>query len=500
MFNSKRGYAFGLILVLSLGALLRLYHLSTVPTELCADEIALYDSVASIVKTGHDLDGTLQPFLYQSFTRNPPVYAVAGYMSTVLLGKSVFAWRLPAAIFGLFAILLIYWIAFEVTGRRYAAFLAALLLAIQPLFIQFSRIGWEPASELPFLLGGLLLLLHAFKNPKGDGTLSPVQLLVATILLATTAYTYMAGLFYATTLAGGLIILNCRVLREGRNAWSVVACAALYFLFVAPACYMLFLEPTTSSRIHDLSTFGHGLSLASMRTFLWNYGAHFNWSYMVATGDPVPGITWRYLNGFGAFYWWTAPLAMLGIVGLFSFVRPSWLSTWCGMWLLIYPLGGALTNEGAGGVPNAPRTLAGAPIECILAAVGSVVIVDFLQRTRWPRKRVLASFCLLVTALSAQSCWSFATFYFTDYVHQNSKFVGVRNDRTLRFSARALDELPRGVLCRAPGVVRARGVRAVLSYPWSDELAQRYGRRAMPRQTCRSRSRHRPYSTEPSIS
>jgi len=50
--------------ILCLGAALRLYHLSTVPTELIADELDIYNSVASIVTTGHDVDGSLiQEFL-----------------------------------------------------------------------------------------------------------------------------------------------------------------------------------------------------------------------------------------------------------------------------------------------------------------------------------------------------------------------------------------------------------------------------------------------------
>ena len=62
----------------------------SVPTELVVDEIDLYNSAHSIATTGHDIDGTLLPFLDSAFTRNPPVYAIAGYASSLAFGKTPF--------------------------------------------------------------------------------------------------------------------------------------------------------------------------------------------------------------------------------------------------------------------------------------------------------------------------------------------------------------------------------------------------------------------------
>ena len=132
----SRKYAIvALALILCLAAAVRLYHLSSVPTELIADELDLYNSVQSIVTAGHDVDGTLQPFLASQFTRNPPLYGLAGYASTLLFGKNAFALRLPAVIFGLAAVLLMYGIALRLTKRRDIALAAALLQATQPIFI-----------------------------------------------------------------------------------------------------------------------------------------------------------------------------------------------------------------------------------------------------------------------------------------------------------------------------------------------------------------------------
>ncbi len=399
-------YLIALVLVVLLGAGLRLYDLSTVPTELIADELDLYNSAYSIATTGHDIDGTLQPFLYARFTRNPPIYAVAGYASSLVFGRSAFGLRFPAVLFGLATILLGYALVFELTRRRDAALLAALLFAIQPVFIQFSRIAWEPSSELPFLLGGLYLLLRAYRR---DGGVSFKHLAFGAVLLALACYSYMAAWFYAAVLGGAILALNAGRVRSWKTGATIASACIIWLAVAAPALYEWFFDPLTFGRTGRISTFSHGISIASLSTFATNYLAHFRWSYLVTTGDPQSGITWRYLNGFGAFFWFVIPLAAVGLAYAFSYVRNKWAVYWLWIWMLAYPLGGALTNEGA---PNAPRTLAGAPVFCILAAIGLTYLLD--------RARARTTVLLGFAAAATTSLLLFCSFYFTRYVHVNS--------------------------------------------------------------------------------
>jgi 4-amino-4-deoxy-L-arabinose transferase-like glycosyltransferase len=393
-----------LLLILLLGAILRLYHLSSVPSELIVDEIDLYNSAHSIVTTGHDVDGQLRPFLYSRFTRNPPLYALAAYASTLVFGKTPFGLRFPAVLFGLASIALLYAITLELTRRQQIALLAALMMAISPIFIQFSRIAWEPSSELPPLLGGIYLLLLALRRS------TPARLSWAAFLLGLTSYSYMAGWFYALVLAGPLLVLYA-VRGRSRRAW-IAACAtgALWFVVSIPALWMWFFDYATVSRTMRIATFANGVSLATLKTFVLNYFAHFGWPYLAVTGDPQPGLTWRYLNGFGAFYWWVVPLAAVGVLVTFRYVRTRALGWWVWWWLLVYPLGGALTNEGA---PNAPRTLAGAPAFCILAAMGLTLLLDEARTKQWI---VRGLFALSATFSVAWFCW----IYFAQYVHRDS--------------------------------------------------------------------------------
>jgi 4-amino-4-deoxy-L-arabinose transferase-like glycosyltransferase len=408
--------ALGVILLLA--AALRLYHIGAVPTELDADEIDLYNSAYSIATTGHDIDGTLLPFLDSSETRNPPMYAIAEYGSVLIFGRTPTGLRLPAVIFGLIAIVLLYGIAYELTRRRDVALLSALLMATQPIFVHFARIGWEPASELPFLLGGTYVLLRAMRQPAISVRLVPI----AALLFGLTAYTYMAGWFYALILGGAMLLLNVRRFARPRCVLVLAGACAIWIVVAAPALWMWFFDEHTIGHTTEMSTFAGGISQSSLQTFLVNYAAHFKWSYLVTTGDPVPAITWRYLDGMGAFFGWMVPLSALGLLVSARFVRPRWALVWTWLWLIAYPLGGALTNQGTPGTPNAPRTLAGAPVFCILAAIGIALFVDWAASLRRPRAARFAVFgvrAILVVAIVFSSIF-FAQFYFTRYVHQNS--------------------------------------------------------------------------------
>ncbi len=406
-------HAYAVVFVMLLGAALRLYDLGGVPTQLIPDELDPYLSVQSLITTGHDIDGTRLPFLYSPFTRHPPIYGISEYASSLVFGNNAFGLRFPAAAFGLAAIALMYAIALQLTGRRDIALATALAQATQPIFVHFSRVAWEPASELPFLLGGLYVLLRTFGDAgatKREGRrLAFKGLALAAVLLGLTSYTYMAGWGYAVVLGGAVLALNAWRLRSWEALGKGLGAIAIWALVSAPALWMW----SADERPKRLSIFNDGFAAAA-QSFASTYLKQFHWSYLVTTGDSQPGLTWRYLVGFGAFYWWLIPLAAIGLVAATRYLRTRWALLWVWLWLLVYPLGSALTNEGA---PNAPRTLAGAPVFCLLAAIGFAASLDAIN-TMWPsRARVAAlAFNALFAVLLTVSIAQFSVFYFTQYV------------------------------------------------------------------------------------
>jgi hypothetical protein len=320
-------------------------------------------------------------------------------------------------IFGTACIPLMYAISFELTRRRDVAIVTAIVVATQPILVHFSRVAWEPASELPFLLAGLYVLLRAFLRAPAGGRASFRGLALAAILLACTCYTYMAGWFYAVVLAVPIVAANRRRFRSPRALLELAGALAVWAALAAPALWMWFGNRDTYARTQRIATFAGGITPGALRQFAANYFAHFHWSYLVTTGDPISGSTWRYMSGFGAFYWWVVVFAVAGAFVAWRYVRTPWALAWLFWWVAAYPLGGSLTNEG---VPNAPRTLAGAPVFCVFAALG--IVASFSLAARLPHVWNARASLVLRAAFALNLAVSVAIFaheYFVRYPYLN---------------------------------------------------------------------------------
>jgi 4-amino-4-deoxy-L-arabinose transferase-like glycosyltransferase len=399
-----------LLVILLIGAALRFAFLWRDAPPLYADEIEQYVSMHSIVNSGTDIDGKLQPFLDCRLGRNPPIYGIVGYLSTLALGNSTFGWRFPAAVFGLIAIVLVFLIVRELTRRDAIALGAALLFAIEPNQIHFSRIGWEPATVLPCLLCGAWILLVALRDP--GRPLSFPLLVAGALVLGLSPYTYPLTSIYALLLVGSLFILRPAVFRDKRNCLKLCAAGILAAAIAAPGLRMATTDPHTLDRTSRVFTFAHGVTRQSLEIFVHNYISHFGWPYLFETGSHNP----RYLSGYGALHWWYGPLILLGAVYAGNYVRPRALCWWLWIWVAIYPLGGALTNDRV--VPYATRTIAGSPVFAIFAAIGAYALLTEggrLLPTLLIRRRFQRCVLAVLAVCVIGSTWSFSNYYFRVY-------------------------------------------------------------------------------------
>jgi 4-amino-4-deoxy-L-arabinose transferase-like glycosyltransferase len=399
-----------LAVILLVAASLRLAYLWNDVPPLFADEIEQYVSVHSIATTGVDVDGRLRPFLYCRLDYNPPMYGIAGYTSTLIFGNTPFGWRFPAVIFGLISIVLLFLVVRQVTKYNTIALLSALLLAIEPDHIHFSRIGWEPAPNvLVCVLGAIWLSLSALRD-RGK-PLSFWKLVGAGIFLGLCPYTDQSASFYAALLLGSLWILNVGRLHGIRNLLSIATAIAIAFAILTPALILTITDPHAHDRGLRIATFANGINGTTLLTFLHNYIVHFSWAYLVTSGSPQP----RYLSGIGILYWWYVPLVALGVICASQYIRSRALCWWLWFWLAIYPLGGALTNDGV--EPHAARTIAGTPALCIFAAIGMYAVWKTAERIRIGQLRRSIKVGLVSATLlcACWSVWSFAVYYWTIY-------------------------------------------------------------------------------------
>jgi 4-amino-4-deoxy-L-arabinose transferase-like glycosyltransferase len=344
-----------LLLIVVIAFWLRTINLTYNPPELFSDELINFVSARSIVETGKDLNGRLLPYFSDRVELRPPIYGYSAYLSTKLFGNTTIAIRLPAVIFGIITIIMLFQITLEITKSHIAALFAAFCLAIIPWHIHYSRVGWEPASFLPFLLTAIFLLI------KGINKNLHWAILLGFGFFSLSIYTYQASPMFSFLFLVAVIGLNYRYFIIHRKVFFagilIAAIIALPYIWTAIS------EPHLYERARRINTFSQGFTSETIRIFLRNYISHFGHQFLFISGDP----NLRHSAQTGVLYWWMLPFILIGSILLYKSVKKRWCIGLLAFWVVIFPLAGSLTNDG---VPHATRTLVGAPLFCLLTGIG----------------------------------------------------------------------------------------------------------------------------------
>ena len=122
-----------LILIIILAALTRVLFLGQFPNGFTGDEAQQGYSAYSILKTGRDEWGELLPIFPRGFGDfKPPLYTYLAIPSIAVFGLTIEAVRLPAALVGILAVMVLYFLTKELFKDQKIAILSSFLLAINP--------------------------------------------------------------------------------------------------------------------------------------------------------------------------------------------------------------------------------------------------------------------------------------------------------------------------------------------------------------------------------
>jgi 4-amino-4-deoxy-L-arabinose transferase-like glycosyltransferase len=350
-----------LILILILAAILRFYYLGSTPPSLDWDEVSLAYNAYSLLTTGHDEYGNAFPVLsIRSFNDyKPPMYVYALMPSLLLFGKTDFAIRFPSALAGTLTVLFTYLLTKELFNKK-IALVSALLLAISPWSLQFSRIAFEANLALWFFVTGMFFLIRSFTKPwllpVSAGTLGLaifsyhslrliIPVLVLIILLP--RIRWLQAQFKPTILSllvtSIFIALLLRVISQGAGQARLKTVS----IFTMPA-----IASIKDSRLRYL---------AFMRQFLIGYLDHFSLNFWFIDADGNPR---HHANGFGLLYLIEAPFLIIGILQLIRHYRP--IAAILLAWFLLAPVASSITS----GTPSAVRSLFFLPTFQIFTALG----------------------------------------------------------------------------------------------------------------------------------
>lgn len=263
----KRALLF-LLLITLLGSFLRLNKLTDSPPALYIDEADAGFQAYSFLKTGQDYFGNFLPVHFQSFADNrTPLYIYSVIPGVAVLGLNSLAVRLPAAIFGILTIPLLFWLVRHLrpeeseAKKDMAGLAAAFLLAVLPWHIHFSRMAFEATLLLFLLVLAIGFLVKWVDKPKS------VYLNLFLIFTLLTPYVYStAKLFIPLLLLSLLIILRKRLPKPSSPAF--VFGLVLAGLLIFPMARDV-LSGTGRERFSILSVFSDVNNSASYMHYQW---------------------------------------------------------------------------------------------------------------------------------------------------------------------------------------------------------------------------------------
>lgn len=361
-----------LLLLIAGAALgLRVYRLVDLPAGFFCDEAGNGYNSYSLLHSGRDETGARWPLYVWSFQTSykNPVFLYSTMLPMALLGASELAVRLTAALYGFATVVAMFFLGRALMGPI-VGLIAALLLAVCPWHLHFSRIGFELIT-LPFFFTMAVTCLVRWTQ----GRRSLAQ---AMVLFGLCLYTYVPAKLIVPLFLLGFALLYWRPLLARRR--ETLIAAGLLLLTAAPvAIFDLTHRAEAGTYFRQTTLLARDEpALVLARIFAENYAAFFSREFLFE--DSNDKIIRHSVGGHGQLYPFFAPLLLVGVV--VALLRRDRAMRLPLLWLGLYPLAPALMNE----IPSASRGIAGAPAFCLVAAIGAGgllhVVAQLSQRRR----------------------------------------------------------------------------------------------------------------------
>ncbi|MCA9373247.1 glycosyltransferase family 39 protein [Candidatus Woesebacteria bacterium] len=414
-----------------LSLFLRTFQLNSVVPILNRDEAALGYNAYLLAETGKDEWGVRWPISPRSFGDSKLI----GY-PTLLVGLFTFLpqedWvvRLPAVLAGSLLPIAFFFLSRKLKISKKFALAGSLLLSVTPVFIHFSRFGYEAVVALLYITVALVILLGALQQTK----IRVGRLLLLSVLLFLSLITYNSPLILIPLLA----LLPWIFIGQKKPLQLLSISLATIIPWIGA---LVLLWPMLSQK--------SGISIFTDQTFIQAYPLYrehfsgiwqtvlgnrylflaeamiartlqsFSPTFLVLSGGTHP---WHALVGHAHLSWLSYTTALLGIVAIVTEVVQKSRSTkqhFSRNWLLILILllvsliPASITVD----APHATRSL----LFFVLLLLFSTWFLEFLylQITRVTKNLILANFYLgfsILAILISGMCYFQA--YFNMYPHQ----------------------------------------------------------------------------------
>ena len=354
--------------------------LSTTPPGLYVDEASIGYNAWTVANFGVDEHGHSLPLYFEAFGEyKNPVYVYALVPFARFLPLTATTERLPAALFGLVAVVFIALTAWRLTRSRWITILVALAAALTPWLVEESRVGFEVISMVTTL--GLAIWCLA-----DERRMTPGRFALAGLFLALSIFAYSTGRVEVALFTGAFAFAYWR--RGLRGWWLTVAVVAAGYVVLG---VWWLLHPgalTAEFGLRSIAADGAPLPTLFGR-FVSNYASYFSVDFLFIHGDANP----RHNTGYaGMLLAAMLPLLLLGLGGCWR-RRHEALPKFVVLSLLVGPASASVVDNG--GLPHALRSACMLPFWFLLLVFGVETARDLVR----PRRLAAA---LVTAALVAQ--------------------------------------------------------------------------------------------------
>jgi hypothetical protein len=371
--NFLRKYnIFFLIIILALAVFFRLYQLTTIPPGLYPDEAMNGNNAIEALG-----DGSINSFLQNAKVFYPENNGREGLfiniqaLSIKLFGNEPWALRLVSAVFGIFTVLGLYFLAKQLFKKESVALISSFFLATSFWHINFSRIGFRAIMAPFFLVWSFWLLWKSLGSSTPKWTLN-VQVWIAGLLFGLGLHSYIA--YRAAPL---LLIPPFLILLKKRSFKPILLFLIGAAISAAPLLLYFYNNPQDFfGRTAQVSIFSLNSPLFELaKNILKTAGMFF------VVGD----MNWRHNLAGAPQLWW--PLSALFLIGLILSLKTIFkhkqnpnlnppngeqnLFLWT--WLIVMLLPVIISSEG---LPHALRAIITIIPVMIFCALGLVWLIE----------------------------------------------------------------------------------------------------------------------------
>jgi len=414
-----------LIIILLLGTFLRFWQLGQTPKGFYCDEASLGYSAFSIMKTGKDEFGKEFPLLFRSFsTFQAPIYTYLLVPFYKIFGMSVWSTRALSAIIGVVGIWFSFWLIKNLSKKISLAMITALLLAISPWYLMYSRTSYETNLSFTFLLIALWSFYKFKENKK--------YLILTAIMAALSFLSYNSERVIVPLIFLVLFIKEYKDIFNKKNIKTLLIAVFFGLIIIAPTIKLIS-TPGFLSRLNSLSIFskevkdpwGYDENFYGWKNDLFNkrlilnirefgslYVSYFSPRYLFELGDPAPRSSYPDL---APFLGWQLPFFIIGLIWLFLKTKneDKEIKFLIVLMMIVSPIPASITRDPFSSIRALPLVL---PL-IFLAAIG---INKFLKQ--YKKIGILILFLLFIWSLGKIYL---SVFKFNDYYRGLDWEIGI---------------------------------------------------------------------------